>query len=58
MFIVFNSASPSNGVTENVVVQGQSITMTSDFPVLKQCSYALRYKGTDMVPAWKYELSL
>jgi hypothetical protein len=56
-YVLFNSASPSNGVTENVVVQGQSITMTSDFRRPgNNVSYALRYKGTDMVSAWKYEL--
>ncbi|HPK29967.1 MAG TPA: hypothetical protein PK979_02870 [Bacteroidales bacterium] len=52
----FDSAPPSNGVTELVVVQGQNITMTGDFSHPgNNVSYALRYKGTDMVSAWKYE---
>ena len=54
--VCFDSAPSNDNITENVVVQGQSITMTGDFSHPgNNVSYALRYKGTDMVSAWKYE---
>ncbi|HKM11674.1 MAG TPA: hypothetical protein PL115_00870 [Bacteroidales bacterium] len=46
---------PYNDITENVVVQGANITMTSDFLSYSNLCYALRYQGTSMVSAWKYE---
>lgn len=43
-------------ISETVTVQGTSITMTSDFRTgVNGVSYALRYKGTSMVSAWRYE---
>ncbi len=46
-------------VAETVMVQGKSITMKSDFiafsAILGKVAYAIRYKGTSMVSAWKYE---
>ena len=45
-----------NNITENVTVKGQDIAMTSDFRVnFNHVTYALRYKGTNMETAWKYE---
>jgi hypothetical protein len=38
------------------MVQGESITMNSDFRTgVEGVSYAFRYKGTDLVSAWRYE---
>lgn len=57
-YIRFNSAAfgPYYDVSENVVVQGEEIYMTSDFHNTgNNISYALRYKGTDMVSAWRYQ---
>ncbi|MGI5847353.1 MAG: fimbrillin family protein [Candidatus Cryptobacteroides sp.] len=45
-------------VSENVTVQNQAISMTSDYRSPANgtyTSYALRYKGTDMISAWKYQ---
>ena len=53
-FVTFSSE-----VAETVMVQGKSITMKSDFlafsGILGREVYAIRYKGTSMVSAWKYE---
>jgi hypothetical protein len=57
-YVRFNATTSYDNITENVIVQGDPITMTSDFRTPKSpslTSYALRYKGTDMVSAWKYE---
>ena len=55
-YIYFNATTSYDNITENVIVQGDTITMTSDFRNSTiPTSYALRYKGTDMVSAWKYE---
>jgi len=55
-YISFNSTPPYDGITENVSVHGHNITMTSDFRNPgNHVSYALRYKGTKWVSAWKYE---
>lgn len=41
---------------ENVSVLGQDVSFTSDFRTgVNGVSYALRYKGTEMISAWKYE---
>ncbi len=54
--VLFHENSSKNNVTENVVVQGQKFSMTSDYlATANQVTYALRYKGTDLVSAWKYE---
>ncbi|HHU25682.1 MAG TPA: hypothetical protein GXZ56_03565 [Bacteroidales bacterium] len=43
-------------VRETVTLRGVSMTFTSDFCVgVDSVSYALRYKGTDWVSAWRYE---
>jgi hypothetical protein len=46
-------------VTETVTVQNKSITMTSDYAHSPDsypgCTSALRYVGTSMVSAWRYE---
>ena len=56
-YVRFTSSSYPKNVSETVVVQGRSITMSSDFrTTANNVSYALRYKGTDMVSAWRYEL--
>ncbi|MGI6572383.1 MAG: PL29 family lyase N-terminal domain-containing protein [Fermentimonas sp.] len=45
-----------NDVSETVTIKGESITMKSDYRTgVNGITYALRYKGTDMVSAWKYE---
>jgi len=59
-YINFLDTISYNNVTENVIVKNESITMFSDFrntgsPGNSSPSYALRYKGTDWVSAWKYE---
>ena len=46
----------SPGVSETVMIQGKTFTMISDFVTYDAgASYAIRYKGTSMVSAWKYE---
>jgi len=56
-YVSFKAESSHDGISENVIVQGETINMTSDFyNTGNNVSYALRYKGTDMVSAWKYEL--
>jgi hypothetical protein len=57
--VVFNSSSTINqSVSETVTVQGESVNMSSDYRAIQNSNvtYALRYKGTDMVTAWRYEL--
>ena len=45
-------------VDETVTVKTDIITMKSDYRTgVEGVTYALRYKGTDMVSAWKYEYS-
>lgn len=52
----FENPSSYDDITENVKVQSQNITMTSCFRNPgNHISYALRYMGTDMISAWKYE---
>ena len=54
VFIMYTNS--YNDISETVTVQGTSITMTSDFRTgVNGVSYALRYKGTSMVSAWRYE---
>ncbi len=55
-YVRFQDTESYNDVSETVTVQGTSITMTSDFRTgVGGVSYALRYKGTDMLSAWRYE---
>ncbi len=52
----FKETNSYNDISETVTVQGTSIAMTSDFRTgVGGVSYALRYKGTDLVSAWRYE---
>ncbi len=54
--VQFTNTNSYNDIGETVTVQGTSIAMTSDFRTgVSGVSYALRYKGTDMVSAWRYE---
>ncbi len=56
MHVHFTNTESHDDISETVTVQGTSITMTSDFRTgVSGVSYALRYKGTDMVSAWRYE---
>jgi len=52
----FTETESYNDISETVTVQGTSITMSSDFRTgVEEVSYALRYKGTDLISAWRYE---
>ncbi|MDI9521925.1 MAG: hypothetical protein QM237_01505 [Bacteroidota bacterium] len=52
----FSNTRAYNGINETVTVQGESITMKSDFRTgVKGVSYGLRYKGTKLLSAWRYE---
>jgi hypothetical protein len=54
--VQFQDTESHDDISETVTVQGESITMTSDFRTgVEGVSYALRYKGTDLVSAWRYE---
>ncbi|HHU97638.1 MAG TPA: collagen-like protein [Petrimonas sp.] len=54
--VQFTNTESHDDISETVTVQGTSITMTSDFRTgVNKVSYALRYKGTDLVSAWRYE---
>ncbi len=54
--VLFQDTESRNNVSETVTVQGANITMKSDFRTgVNGVSYALRYKGTGMVSAWRYE---
>lgn len=54
--VQFTNTESHDDINETVTVQGTSITMTSDFRTgVSGVSYALRYKDTDMVTAWRYE---
>ena len=56
-YVQFKSSKSYTNAQESVIVQGETINMTSDFQTTaNNVSYALRYKGTDMVTAWRYEL--
>jgi len=55
-YVQFTKTESYNDISETVTVQGESITMSSDFRTgVEGVSYALRYKGTDLVSAWRYE---
>jgi hypothetical protein len=59
-YVFFKTTVDENNITEEVTVRNQDITMTCDYRSLGTASnpapsYALRYKGTDMLSAWKYE---
>ncbi len=54
--VQFQDTESHNDISETVTVQGTSITMSSDFRTgVNKVSYALRYKGTNLVSAWRYE---
>jgi len=53
----FDHVSSSNNVYQVVIVRDEIFRLTSDFSTTDQnVSYALRFKGTNMLSAWKYEL--
>ena len=55
-YVRFQDTKSHNNISETVTVQGTSIAMKSDFRTgVNGVSYALRYKGTDLVSAWRYE---
>ncbi len=59
-YVCFKTKVDKNNITEYVTVGNQDITMTCDYRSVGTASnptpsYALRYKGTDMLSAWKYE---
>ncbi len=59
-YVFFKTTVDKNNITEYVTVRNQNITMTCDYRNVgtetnPAPSYALRYKGTDMLSAWKYE---
>jgi hypothetical protein len=55
-YVLFVNKKSYDDISETVTIQGTSITMTSDIRTgVEGVSYALRYKGTDMVSAWRYE---
>ncbi|MGI6572194.1 MAG: hypothetical protein ACOX19_01930 [Fermentimonas sp.] len=52
----FTESNSFDNYEETVSVLGQDISFTSDFRTgVNGISYALRYKGTEMISAWKYE---
>jgi hypothetical protein len=54
--VQFQNTWSYNDIRETLTVQGTSITMMSDFRTgVNGVSYALRYKVTDLVSAWRYE---
>jgi hypothetical protein len=57
MWVKYGSNTPYNNQSETVTVAGNIYTMTSDFRnhPSDTTTYALRYKGTHLVSAWKYE---
>jgi hypothetical protein len=59
-YVCFKTKVDQDNITEEVTVRNQNITMTCDYRSAGSSTnpaptYALRYKGTDMVSAWKYE---
>jgi hypothetical protein len=59
-YVFFKTTVDKNNITEYVTVGNQDITITCDYRSAGSSTnpaptYALRYKGTDMVSAWKYE---
>jgi hypothetical protein len=59
-YVFFKNPVDKNNITEHVTVGNQNITMTCDYRSVGSSTnpapaYALRYKGTDMLSAWKYE---
>ena len=56
-WVSYGSNNPYDNQSETVTIANSSYTMTSDFrnKSATRTTYALRYKGTDLVSAWKYE---
>ncbi|HHU25683.1 MAG TPA: hypothetical protein GXZ56_03570 [Bacteroidales bacterium] len=55
-YVSFKITNAYDDVGESVMLQGESISFTSDFRSgVNDVCYALRYKGTDRVSAWRYE---
>ena len=56
-WVSYGSNNDYDNQSETVTIADSSYTMTSDFrnKSATRTTYALRYKGTDLVSAWKYE---
>lgn len=56
-WVSYGSNNPYDNQSETVTIADSSYTMTSDFrnKSATKTTYALRYKGTHLVSAWKYE---
>ncbi len=55
-YVHFANTNSHDNISENVSVLGQDITSNSDFRTgVSGISYALRYKGTVMESAWRYQ---
>jgi len=56
-WVYYGVNNPYNNKEETVTVAGNIYTMTSDFrnDSANKTTYALRYKGTHLVSAWKYQ---
>ena len=56
-WVYYNTINSYDNQSEIVTVAGGNYTMTSDFRnnSATKTTYALRYKGTDLVSAWRYE---
>lgn len=57
-YVDFNNSNAFDNISETVMLGGNTLTSLNDYRATGQnVTYALRYKGTDMVSAWKYEFS-
>lgn len=57
-YVDFNNSNSFDNISETVMLGGNILTSLNDYRATGQnVTYALRYKGTDMVSAWKYEFS-
>lgn len=55
-YIVWEESDSRKNVVENVVVSGKNISSKNDYlSDGNYCTYALRFKDTNLVSAWKYE---
>lgn len=55
-YVDFDNPNSFDNIEETVVLGGNIITSLNDYRAAGNLiTYALRYKGTDMVSAWKYE---
>ncbi|MDD6927761.1 MAG: hypothetical protein SOW36_07240 [Porphyromonas sp.] len=55
-YIVWEESGSRKNVVENVIVSGKNISSKNDYlSDGNYCTYALRFKDTNLVSAWKYE---